>query len=76
MNNFNYSKSEDIAKIAIDIEQNIINENVGIQDQYAASIGGIILIEASKSGITHENLKISNDYKEYLESNLLIGFRW
>ena len=69
MNNFNFSKSE-VAKIAIDIEQNIINENVGIQDQYAASI----LIEASKSGITHENLKISNDYKEYLESNLLIGF--
>ena len=56
MNNFNSSKSE-VAKIAIDIEQNIINENVGIQDQYAASIGGIILIEASKSGITHENLK-------------------
>lgn len=73
MNNINFSKSE-VAKIAIDIEQNIINENVGIQDQYAASIGGIILIKASKSGITHENLKISNEYKQYLESNLLIGF--
>ncbi len=73
MNNINYSKSE-VAKIAINIEQNIIHEKVGIQDQFAASIGGIILINASKSEITHENLKISNEYKDYLESSLLIGF--
>ena len=63
-----------VANIAIDIEQNLIKENVGIQDQFAAAIGGIILINASKNKISYENLHFSDSYKSYLESNLLIGF--
>jgi len=63
-----------VANIAIDIEQNLIKENVGIQDQFAAAIGGIILINANNKQISYENLEFSDSYKSYLESNLLIGF--
>jgi len=64
----------EIAKLATMIEQSCIKENVGIQDQYAAAIGGFILLNANKNKITYQKIDISNDYKVHLESNLLIGF--
>ncbi len=73
MNKINLEKNK-IANIAIDIEQNLIKENVGIQDQFSAAVGGIILINASKNQIKYKSLEFSDSYKNYLESNLLIGF--
>tara|TARA_Y100001968_G_scaffold333885_1_gene400587 strand:+ start:1887 stop:2753 length:867 start_codon:yes stop_codon:yes gene_type:complete len=73
MNNINLSQ-HDVAKIAIDIEQNLIKENVGVQDQYASAIGGLILINANKSSTSFKRLRVSEAYKEYIESNLIIGF--
>ena len=73
MKNIDHSNSE-IAKISTDIEQNYIKENVGIQDQYAAALGGFILIRADNSRITYEKINVSNEYIKYLEENLIIGF--
>ena len=73
MKNIVYSKY-DIAKLSTKIEQNLIKENVGIQDQFAASLGGFILLSASKEGITYKKINVSKVYQEYLEANLLIGF--
>ena len=40
-----YISKEDLARKAIDIEQNVIGENVGSQDQISASFGGFNRIE-------------------------------
>ena len=40
-----YISKEDLARTAIDIEQNIIGENVGSQDQISAAFGGFNRIE-------------------------------
>lgn len=40
-----YASKESLAKSAIDIEQNIIRENVGSQDQVSAAFGGFNRIE-------------------------------
>lgn len=43
--NGNYSSKENLAKSAIDIEQNEIRENVGSQDQILAAFGGFNRVE-------------------------------
>ena len=41
---------QSLAMEAINIEQNLIKENVGCQDQIAAAYGGLNLIEFKKDG--------------------------
>lgn len=41
---------ENLAKTAIEVEQNIIRENVGCQDQIAAAFGGLNKIEFQRNG--------------------------
>lgn len=65
---------DELARQAIHVEQKIIGENVGIQDQIMAAKGGIQLINMSSDGWTSDHLNISNDYKTKLESNILLGF--
>ena len=63
-----------LAKSAIDIEYNVLNESVGVQDQCAAAFGGLVFIEANTSGIAPREFITTNSYREYFESNLLMGF--
>ena len=73
-NNKIISKSE-LAKLSINMEQNILKEKVGSQDQYACSFGGFNSIIYSKNKkITVNRIKINNDKKNILRNNTLIFF--
>ena len=65
-----YNKSvstKQLAETAIHIERNILKENVGFQDQYAAAFGGLNKIVFSEHGVEVEKLSqkmesLINDY--------------
>ena len=64
----------ELAKLAIDIEQNKTGETIGIQDQCASAFGGFVLINANKEGITPRRFLVRKEYQKYIESSLLMGF--
>jgi D-glycero-alpha-D-manno-heptose-7-phosphate kinase len=64
----------DLAMEAINIEQNIIGESVGVQDQIMAAYGGIKLIELSGANIKVRDLKIPDSYVLDLEEHIMLGF--
>ena len=62
-----------IAKIAIEIEQKILREYVGSQDQITAAFGGLNLIHFKKSNdFTVENLVNENKLKTLNNSSILV----
>lgn len=63
-----------LAEKAIDIEQRIIQENVGSQDQYHAAVGGFKLYTFSKEKIEMIPINVSEEKKQILESSLLLFF--
>ncbi|WP_373002782.1 kinase [Sulfurimonas sp.] len=73
---YNQKKSKDeLMYEAIHIEQNLINERVGSQDQVFASHGGFNIINFNKDGkIKVSNLNIATERSELLEDNLMLFF--
>ena len=63
-----------LALQAIDIEQNIIGESVGVQDQIMAAYGGIKVLELSGANIKVRDLRIPDSYVEDLEEHIMLGF--
>lgn len=64
-----------LATLAIDLEQNILNESVGIQDQIAASYGGIIDISMGPgTKWDAKNIILSKEYINELQNNILLGY--
>jgi D-glycero-alpha-D-manno-heptose-7-phosphate kinase len=63
-----------LAKEAIHIEQNVLGENVGIQDQIMAAYGGIRVIKMNENGWSTEELKLDSNYIKNLESHIMLGF--
>jgi len=64
---------QDLALKALDLEQNILKENVGSQDQVAAAYGGLNVIRFHNSGgIQVEPLSIPHARVRELEGNLLM----
>mgnify|MGYP000597821540 CR=1 FL=1 len=69
------SSSKELAQNAIHIEQNIIGENVGSQDQISAAYGGFNLIKFNKDRtFIVDPLLISNKRKKDLEDRLMLFF--
>lgn len=65
----------DLARKAIELEQNVLKENVGSQDQVAASYGGLNLIRFLRNGDFHvEPVTISAERNQELQSNLLLFY--
>ena len=64
----------ELALEAIDLEQNVLKEVVGIQDQCASAFGGLVIIEADKNQIKPRKFMVSSEYIKYLEDNLIMGF--
>ena len=65
----------ELALNAIHIEQNLIGENVGSQDQTAAAFGGLNKIIFSKSNIVDVSpILLSKDRMLQLENNLMLFF--
>jgi len=65
---------DELARQAIHVEQNIIGENVGIQDQIMAAHGGIQIITMSNQGWNVKPFNMNLDYKIHLESHIMLGF--
>ena len=67
--------AKQLAKEAIEIEQNIIKENVGSQDQIAAAYGGLNKIDFYHDGTFNvKNINISKDRLNDLQSHILFLF--
>ena len=64
-----------LAYEGIRIEQDVLKENVGSQDQTAAAFGGFNVIKFNKDGsLTVEPLILTNDRKETLNNHLMLFF--
>ena len=60
---------------AIFVEQELLKEPVGVQDQVISAIGGMQILSLSKSnGITVSPINLASDYQNYLEESILMGF--
>ncbi len=70
-----YASQVEVARDAIHIEQNLIQENVGSQDQVAAAFGGFNKIEFHKNGaFTVYPVIVPNDRKNSLKQHLMLCF--
>jgi len=65
---------EKLANAAIEIEQKVINEKVGFQDQCAAAFGGFVIVEADKQSVRPRRYILRQEYIDYISQNLLLGF--
>lgn len=63
-----------LAEEACHVEQNLIQENVGSQDQFHAAFGGFNLIEFKPSFTQVRPVVMTREKKELLEEHLLIFF--
>tara|TARA_B100000787_G_C16196907_1_gene301585 strand:+ start:3134 stop:4117 length:984 start_codon:yes stop_codon:yes gene_type:complete len=63
-----------LASSAINLEQNIIKENVGSQDQVAAAFGGFNNIKFTKNNFQVNQLPLSKNRIKELEGNLMLFF--
>jgi D-glycero-alpha-D-manno-heptose-7-phosphate kinase len=62
--------NEDLAREACVIEIDKLHKPIGCQDQYAAALGGMNVIEFSKTGIKHRAVTV--DTTKLLDSMLLV----
>jgi D-glycero-alpha-D-manno-heptose-7-phosphate kinase len=63
-----------LAEEAIYIEQQLIGENVGCQDQVHASYGGLNIVSFDQSGIAVRPVVISAEKKKLLNDSLLVFY--
>ena len=70
-----YISSAELADCAINIEQNILKENVGSQDQIAVAYGGFNRVEFKTDG-TYDvtSIILPPERKQMLESHLMLFF--
>jgi D-glycero-alpha-D-manno-heptose-7-phosphate kinase len=64
----------ELAMEAINIEQNVIGESVGVQDQIMAAYGGIKVLELSGANTKVRDLRIPDSYVDDFESHIMLGF--
>lgn len=63
-----------LAEEAIRIEQDLIRETVGCQDQFHAAFGGLNIMEFRKEGISVRPVVISREKYEHLDASLMVFF--
>jgi D-glycero-alpha-D-manno-heptose-7-phosphate kinase len=64
-----------LAEEAISVEQNVLKESVGVQDQIMASYGGLRAISLGPNQEPKiEPIILSKNYQKELESSILLGF--
>lgn len=69
-----YCDKLSLAKQAIYVEQEMIKENVGVQDQIAVAVGGFNRISFSADGYKVRPIVISHERKQELDNNLMLFF--
>ena len=65
---------KNLAKTAIHIERNILNEAVGCQDQTFAAFGGFNLIEFKNDNIKVNPLRLSSDRMKEFSNSLMLFY--
>jgi D-glycero-alpha-D-manno-heptose-7-phosphate kinase len=65
---------QDLAERACYVEQTLICENVGSQDQFHAAFGGFNIMEFTSNHIQVKPLQITETKKKYLEEHLLVFY--
>jgi len=64
-----------LAKEAIIVEQSLLNESVGIQDQIMSAFGGLRIVNMGPDSEWSANpVILPREYRRELESHLLLGF--
>lgn len=63
-----------LAAEAIHVEQDLIGENVGVQDQMAASIGGLNRLYFNADGYDYRPIILHPERKQRLEESLMLFF--
>lgn len=66
--------AEETAKLAYDIERNMLGIEGGYQDQWASAYGGMNYMEFRKEGVTLSPLMLTGRELEFLEKSLLLVF--
>tara|TARA_A100001015_G_scaffold319434_1_gene442280 strand:+ start:3566 stop:4555 length:990 start_codon:yes stop_codon:yes gene_type:complete len=61
-----------LAKKAINFEHRILKENSGLQDQIAASYGGLNYISFNKNSFKVQKIKLSNEKKEIIKNSIFL----
>jgi D-glycero-alpha-D-manno-heptose-7-phosphate kinase len=70
-----YTSKEELAKNTIHVEQKIINENVGSQDQVSAAYGGFNRIEFRQNDTFHVSpIILKKDRLQEFQSHLMLFF--
>jgi D-glycero-alpha-D-manno-heptose-7-phosphate kinase len=67
-----YLDKKSLAEKAVHVERELLNENVGCQDQFAAAYGGFNSISFSKNKIKVEKINLSSNYLDELQKHLLL----
>jgi D-glycero-alpha-D-manno-heptose-7-phosphate kinase len=70
--NGTHLSKDDLGKAAIFVEQNLLRESVGSQDQMAAAYGGLNEIRFSANSISVSPLEISKNRRLELERSLIL----
>lgn len=63
-----------LAEEAIHVEQDLIGENVGVQDQMAAAIGGLNRLYFNSDGYDYRPVVLKQERRQRLEQNLMLFF--
>jgi D-glycero-alpha-D-manno-heptose-7-phosphate kinase len=63
-----------LAEEAVHVEQRLIRENVGCQDQFHAAYGGFNVVEFRKDGIGVRPAIISREKYDFLDASLMVFF--
>ncbi len=69
-----YPSKQKLAEEALYVEQKLIQENVGSQDQFHAAVGGFNVMEFSTHGVQLRPLLLSHIKKRLFEKHLLLFF--
>lgn len=70
-----YMNQQDVANYACKIEIDKLNEPIGKQDQYAASVGGLNFIQFNQDNtVSMERVLLDHDNMYKLENNLLLFY--
>lgn len=70
-----FVSKEDLAKEACHVEIDMLKEPIGKQDQYAAAVGGLNIIEFHTNGeVTVERLHIEEEVYSNLQNNLVMFY--
>ena len=68
------ASKQQLAEEAVYIEQQLIRENVGCQDQFHAAYGGLNIIEFSKSKISVRPVIISKEKYDFMSESLMVFY--